>query len=125
MLNVSKDKSIRKRVGGGGGCSRVRVLVRTVYYIVIKMFFLKKKASIFQNFEGFVIYTTSLLVQDYRLETRILLTYIWNRTLLGLVLNLQGLKEGGFLILVACLKPFRPLKHMPNGIPSLSYPAGT
>ena len=49
--------------------------------------------------------------------------------------RLQGLNEGGFLILVACTKPyeisinfgfepFSPPKQIPNGMPLLLYPAG-
>ena len=43
-------------------------------------------------------------MQDYQLERRVLDTDICSTTLVGVVLNLQGLNEGGFLILVACLK---------------------
>ena len=37
MFNVSKDKGI------GNRGSRVRVLIRTIYYIVIKVFSFKKE----------------------------------------------------------------------------------
>ena len=50
--------------------------------------------------------------------------------------RLQRLNEGGFLILVACSKPyeisinfgsepFSPPKQIPNGMPLLLYPVGT
>ena len=43
-------------------------------------------------------------MQDYQLERRVLDTDICSTALIGVVLNLQGLNEGGFLILVAYSK---------------------